>query len=230
MRERLQHPINSALTDTGIDLNRPAVALARLDRADTAIRAASEGTLPTDEEAIADLVATFATTPFFDVLITVEDDRLHLGAEYLATHLWRHACDPIASRLATLIAIHAYQRGDGTTARIARNRRSPTAATPNAPPDARPGCRADQVPHAAPADEPRHPPRVARYSGHRQVLTPRLAPAGAEIGVGTTRDGEIRRRSGPVLAFGFTSERGRRAGCLASGSLARLAGTWIARR
>jgi hypothetical protein len=119
IRQRLQHPINAALAAASADQHQPAAAAARLDRADAAIRAASKGTLPTDETAIVDLVATFATTPFFDVLITVEDDGLHLGAEYLATHLWRHACDPIASQLATVIALHAYQRGDGTTARIA---------------------------------------------------------------------------------------------------------------
>ncbi|MFB9686148.1 DUF4192 domain-containing protein [Amycolatopsis plumensis] len=118
LRERLHHPIAAAIVDAGLDADKPAAALARLARADAAIRAASEGTLPTDETAIVDLVATFVTIPFFDALIAV-DGGLHLGVENLVMHLWRHACDPGASRLATVIAMHAYQRGDGVTARIA---------------------------------------------------------------------------------------------------------------
>lgn len=101
LRERLQQPIEAATTAAVIDQHRPDAAHARLTRADAAIHAASEGTLPTDETAVIDLIATFATTPFFDVLIAVDHDGLHLGAEYLAIHLWHHACDPVASRLAT---------------------------------------------------------------------------------------------------------------------------------
>ncbi|WP_103349795.1 DUF4192 domain-containing protein [Amycolatopsis sp. CA-128772] len=118
LRERLHHPIAAAIADAGLDADQPAAALARLARADAAIRTASEGTLPTGEATIVDLIASIATIPFFDALIAVDGD-LHLGAEDLAMHLWRHACEPVASRLATVIALHAYQRGDGTTARIA---------------------------------------------------------------------------------------------------------------
>jgi hypothetical protein len=130
VRARLQPLIGAAVDGAGIDGHRPAAAQSRLDRADAAIRAASEGNLPTDEAVIVELAATFATSPFFDVLIAVEDRNLHLGAESLVLHLWRHACDPVASQLAAVIAMHAYQRGDGTSARIALETADPEQPLP----------------------------------------------------------------------------------------------------
>jgi hypothetical protein len=115
----LQQRISDAVTDLSVDEHRPAAAQAWLKRADAAIRAASLGILPVDTADIVELAATFATPPFLDALLTVTDRALHLAAENLLLHLWRHSCEPVASRLATVIAMHAYLRGDGASARIA---------------------------------------------------------------------------------------------------------------
>ncbi len=118
VRERLQSRIADAVVDLDTDEQRPAAAAARLTRADTAIRAAGLGVLPVDSDAIVALAATFAVSPFRDALLNVED-ALRPAAENLLLHLWRHSCDPVASRLATTVAVHAYLRGDGVGARIA---------------------------------------------------------------------------------------------------------------
>jgi hypothetical protein len=125
VRERLQQHIAHAVELAIIDQHWHLAAHVRLNRADAAIRAASEGELPTDDTAIVDLVATFATIPFRDALLAVPDHTLRLGAENLLLHLWRHSCDPVAGQLATGIAVHAYLRGDGTGARIALDNADP---------------------------------------------------------------------------------------------------------
>ncbi len=125
VRERLQQLIAHAVELIVIDQHWHLAAHVRLGRADAAIRAASDGDLPTDDAAIVDLVATFATLPFRDALLAVPDDAQRLGAESLLLHLWRHSCDPVASQLATVIAMHAYLRGDGTSARIALDNADP---------------------------------------------------------------------------------------------------------
>ncbi|WP_103355930.1 DUF4192 domain-containing protein [Amycolatopsis sp. CA-128772] len=119
VRERLREPISTTLADATTDQHRPAAAAARLDRADTAIRAASQGTLPTDDADIIDLAATFAMPAFRDALLALPDNTTRHAAENLILHLWRHSDDPIAGRLATVIGIHAYLRGDGVGAQIA---------------------------------------------------------------------------------------------------------------
>jgi hypothetical protein len=119
VRERLQQRIADAVADLGIDAQRPAAAAARLQRADTAIRAAGLGTLPVHSANIVNLAATFATPPFMDALLAAEDRDQRRAAENLLLHLWRHSCDPVAGRLATAIAMHAYLRGSGAGAQIA---------------------------------------------------------------------------------------------------------------
>jgi hypothetical protein len=125
VRERLQQDIAHAVELADIDQHWHLAAHVRLGRADAAIRSASNGDLPTDDATIVDLVATFATLPFRDALLTVPDDAQRLGAENLLLHLWRHSCDPVAGQLATVIAMHAYLRGDGTSARIALDNADP---------------------------------------------------------------------------------------------------------
>ncbi|WP_410626223.1 DUF4192 domain-containing protein [Amycolatopsis sp. cmx-8-4] len=125
LRERLQPRIADAVEAAVIDQHWHLAAHVRLDRADAAIRAAAHGELPADDAAIADLAATFATLPFRDALLAVPDDTARLAAENLVLHLWRHSCDPIAGQLATVIAVHAYLRGDGTGARIALENADP---------------------------------------------------------------------------------------------------------
>ncbi|WIV52864.1 DUF4192 domain-containing protein [Amycolatopsis nalaikhensis] len=122
---RLQPRIADAVESAVIDKHWHLAARVRLDRADAAIRAAGEGQLPTDDTAIVDLAATFAVPAFRDALLAVPDDTARLAAENLVLHLWRHSCDPIASQLATVIAVHAYLRGDGTLARIALEHADP---------------------------------------------------------------------------------------------------------
>ncbi|MET8848611.1 DUF4192 domain-containing protein [Amycolatopsis sp. NPDC004625] len=125
MRERLREPISTALAAATTDQHHPAAAAARLDRADTALHAANEGTLPTDDADIIDLAATFAGTAFRDALLALPDNTAHHAAENLILHLWRHSSDPIAGQLATVIGIHAYLRGDGAGAQIALEHADP---------------------------------------------------------------------------------------------------------
>ncbi|WP_284740265.1 DUF4192 domain-containing protein [Amycolatopsis sp. RTGN1] len=125
LRSRLQPRIADAAESAAIDQHWHLAAHARLARADAAIRAAAHGELPADDDAIVDLAATFATLPFRDALLAVPDDTARLAAENLVLHLWRHSCDPIAGQLATVIAVHAYLRGDGTGARIALENADP---------------------------------------------------------------------------------------------------------
>ncbi|WP_370964934.1 DUF4192 domain-containing protein [Amycolatopsis sp. cg9] len=119
LRARLQSRISDAVESAAIDVRWHLAAHVRLDRADAAILAAAHGELPTDDAAIVDLAATFATLPFRDALLAVLDYATRLAAESLVLHLWRHSCDPVATRLATVVAMHAYLRGDGAGARIA---------------------------------------------------------------------------------------------------------------
>ncbi|MBE8524212.1 DUF4192 domain-containing protein [Amycolatopsis sp. H6(2020)] len=125
LRARLQPRIADAVDLAAIDQHWHLAAHVRLARADAAIRAASHGELPADDAAIVDLAATFAVSPFRDALLAVPDDTARLAAENLVLHLWRHSCDPIASQLATVVAVHAYLRGDGTGARIALENADP---------------------------------------------------------------------------------------------------------
>ncbi|MET8997197.1 DUF4192 domain-containing protein [Amycolatopsis sp. NPDC004169] len=125
VRERLQPRVTDAVELAVIDQHRLVAARVRLARADAAIRAAGHGELPADEAAIVDLAATFATPPFRDALLAVPDDTARLAAENLVLHLWRHTCDPTAGQLATVAAVHAYVRGDGTGARIALENADP---------------------------------------------------------------------------------------------------------
>jgi hypothetical protein len=130
VRARLQPQIADAIAAAGIDEHQPAAARARLTRADAAIRAASEGTLRADDAVIADLSATFATPPFRDALLTADSAELRLGAENLALLLWRHSCEPVASQLAAFTAFHAYQLGDGVSARVALEAADPEQPLP----------------------------------------------------------------------------------------------------
>ncbi|GLY43007.1 hypothetical protein Amsp01_090300 [Amycolatopsis sp. NBRC 101858] len=125
LRARLQPRITDAVERAVIDQHGHLAAHARLARADAAIRAATHGNLPADDAAIADLAATFATLPFRDALLAVPDHTARSAAGNLVLHLWRHSCDPIAGQLATVIAVHAYLRGDGTGARIALENADP---------------------------------------------------------------------------------------------------------
>ncbi|WP_328617261.1 DUF4192 domain-containing protein [Amycolatopsis sp. NBC_00355] len=125
VRERLRQDIAHAVELAVIDQHSHLAAHVRLGRADAAIRAASDGDLPADDAAIVDLVATFATLPFRDALLAVPDDARRLGAENLLLQLWRHSCGPVAGQLATVIAMHAYLRGDGTGAGIALENADP---------------------------------------------------------------------------------------------------------
>ncbi|MFF1612259.1 DUF4192 domain-containing protein [Amycolatopsis sp. NPDC058278] len=125
LRERLQQHIADTVIDLGIDAQRPAAAAARIARADTALRAAGRGVLPADSDDIVALAATFATPPFRDALFAPSDYGQRLAAENLLLHLWCHSCDPVAGQLATVIAMHAYLRGDGAGARIALENADP---------------------------------------------------------------------------------------------------------
>ncbi|WP_143265474.1 DUF4192 family protein, partial [Amycolatopsis lexingtonensis] len=125
LRARLGSRIAAATTNVALDEQHPTTAAARLTRADTAIRAAIRGELPADDADIVDLAATFATLPFRDALLAVPDDAARLAAENLVLHLWRHSCVPLAGKLATVVAVHAYLRGDGTGARIALEHADP---------------------------------------------------------------------------------------------------------
>ncbi|MGV9367090.1 DUF4192 domain-containing protein [Amycolatopsis sp. NPDC003731] len=125
LRARLQPRITDAVESAAIDQHRHLAAHVRLARADAAIRAAAHGELPADDAVVADLAATFATLPFRDALLAVPDDATRLAAENLVLHLWRHSSAPIAGQLATVIAAHAYLRGDGTRARIALENAGP---------------------------------------------------------------------------------------------------------
>jgi hypothetical protein len=119
LRARLQPRIADAVESAAIDERWHLAAYVRLVRAD------AHGELPDDDAAIADLAATFATLSFRDALLAVPDDATRLAAENLVLHLWRHSCDPVASQLATVIAVHAYLRGSGTGARIALENADP---------------------------------------------------------------------------------------------------------
>ncbi|WP_410598014.1 DUF4192 domain-containing protein [Amycolatopsis sp. lyj-23] len=125
LRARLRSRIDEAVELAVIDQHWHVAAHVRLDRADATIRAAGQGELPADEGVIVDLTGTFAVPAFRDALLAVPDNAARLAAENLVLHLWRHSCDPIASRLATVIAVYAYLRGDGTVARIALEHADP---------------------------------------------------------------------------------------------------------
>lgn len=125
LRTRLQPRITDAVESAVIDESWHLAAHVRLGRADAAIRAAAHGELPADDDAIVDLAATFATLPFRDALLAASDNTARLAAENLVLHLWHHSCDPIAGPLATVIAVHAYLRGDGAAARIALENADP---------------------------------------------------------------------------------------------------------
>ncbi|MFJ9782527.1 DUF4192 domain-containing protein [Amycolatopsis sp. NPDC101161] len=125
VRARLQPLIDHAVESAAIDESWHLAAHVRLDRADAAIRAAGHGELPTDEADVIDLAATFAVSAFRDALLALPDNTARLAAENLVLHLWRHSCDPIAGPLATVIAVYAYLRGDGTVARIALEHADP---------------------------------------------------------------------------------------------------------
>ncbi|WP_410573350.1 DUF4192 domain-containing protein [Amycolatopsis sp. cmx-4-61] len=125
LRTRLHPHIAHAAESAAIDESWHLAAHVRLNRADAAIRAAAHGKLPTDEADIIDLVATFAVPAFRDALLALPSHTARLAAENLVLHLWRHSCDPIAGQLATVIAMYAYLRGDGTVARIALEHADP---------------------------------------------------------------------------------------------------------
>jgi hypothetical protein len=125
LRARLRPRIAHAVESAAIDESWHLAAHVRLDRAEAAIRAAGHGKLPTDEADIIDLAATFAVPAFRDALLALPNHAARVAAENLVLHLWRHSCDPIAAQLATVIAVYAYLRGDGTVARIALEHAGP---------------------------------------------------------------------------------------------------------
>ncbi|WP_158889028.1 DUF4192 domain-containing protein [Amycolatopsis anabasis] len=125
-RARLRPLINAAARTARLEGARSAATRARLARADGAIRAASEGELPTDDTVMADLVATFAASVLRHALLAAPSADISIGTENLALHLWRLTPEPYASELATVIATHAYCRGDGAGASCALE----AAATP----------------------------------------------------------------------------------------------------
>jgi uncharacterized protein DUF4192 len=118
-RDRLRPLIATAISRAQNDQSRPAAARNRIARADAAVSAADDGDLPTDDAAIADLVATFTTPRFRDVMLAASQGETRVGAEHLALHLWRLAPEPAASHLIVVIVVHAYCQGDGAGARIA---------------------------------------------------------------------------------------------------------------
>ncbi|MFF1612289.1 DUF4192 domain-containing protein [Amycolatopsis sp. NPDC058278] len=125
LRARLRPRIAHAAESAAIDESWHLAAHVRLNRADAAIRAAGHGKLPTDEADVIDLAATFAVPAFRDALLALPDHTARLAAENLVLHLWQHSRDPIAAQLATIIAVYAYLRGDGTVARIALEHTDP---------------------------------------------------------------------------------------------------------
>ena len=86
---------------------------------DDVVARARTGHLPDDSGSIGALIATLTTPLLRDTQLVRRSTEDGLALENLVLHLWRHASEPCASALAGLVAVLAYQRGDGTGANIA---------------------------------------------------------------------------------------------------------------
>ncbi|GAA3586765.1 DUF4192 domain-containing protein [Amycolatopsis ultiminotia] len=118
-RERVRPLIRIAASAAQADLALSTATRERIGRTRAAIRCAADGTLPTDDAVIADLIATFSTIPFRDVLLSSTAVEQGFGTEHLALYLWRHCDEPYASHLAAINAVQAYLRGDTVVAMCA---------------------------------------------------------------------------------------------------------------
>ncbi len=88
----------------------------RLTRLDDAVTAATHGHLPTDDHAIADLLAALSGRLLRDIALIQASEERSAAAQSLWLHLWRHAAHRHAPTMAGVVAMTAYLRCDGATA------------------------------------------------------------------------------------------------------------------